>query len=138
MNPLIWLTAVAQVAVPLVLIAWFARRSPRGRTAWLLEATIVAAYLVAIALAGVWLLLPWHTSRVYAVLFALAALRSRAAIASPPPAAAAPAHPPDRRATLGLLRQGLRRRCGQRRPANLLRQTIECRLDLGLPVGIDD
>lgn len=103
MNPLIWLTAVAQVAVPLVLIAWFARRSPRGRTAWLLEATIVAAYLVAIALAGVWLLLPWHTSRVYAVLFALAALRSRAAIASPPPAAAAPAPAPDRRATLGLL-----------------------------------
>jgi hypothetical protein len=77
MNPLIWIPLLTQVLIPLALLAWFASRRQRSQSAWLIEAILVASYLVAIALAGLWLTLPWYLPLVYAALFVVGLLRGR-------------------------------------------------------------
>lgn len=76
MNPLEVLTLVLQGVIPLTLIAAVAFARPRGRASWLLGIGVAAAYLVAIALAGLWLVLPRSVVVGYAALLAAAAVVS--------------------------------------------------------------
>lgn len=69
MNPIVWIPLVTQLLIPLGLLAWLGSRRPRSRAARLLEALLVGGYLLAIALAGLWLTLPWYLAWVYAALF---------------------------------------------------------------------
>ncbi len=49
-----------QLLVPLALIAALALVRWRSRTTWALAAVAVGSYILALALAGLWLLLPWY------------------------------------------------------------------------------
>lgn len=63
---------VLQVLIPLALLAGLALGPARSRATWLTETIVVAAYLAAIAIAGMWLAIPWFMVGIYAALFALA------------------------------------------------------------------
>ena len=62
------LPLVAQVLLPVVLLAWQARGRSRSCATALAKTLFIAAYLVAIALVGLWLIVPWFLSVVYLVL----------------------------------------------------------------------
>ncbi len=51
--------ALLQLALPLVLIAWQAASRPGSRLEWALRTLGVGACIVALAVAGLWMLLPW-------------------------------------------------------------------------------
>jgi hypothetical protein len=72
----VWVPLLLQVLVALALLVWFAFGRPTSRTAWLLRAALVACYLVATAVGGLWLILPWYTPVIYHGLFLLALLRT--------------------------------------------------------------
>jgi hypothetical protein len=74
--PLMTVLLVAQVAIPLALLAWLAFARRHSRVAWGLEAVLVGTYLIALSAAGLWLVLPWALLWVYTALFALALARS--------------------------------------------------------------
>lgn len=76
MTFVVWLPLVLQLLVPVGLLVWLAFGRPTSRTGWLLRAVLVACYLVATAVGGQWLILPWYTPVIYAGLFLLAMLRS--------------------------------------------------------------
>jgi hypothetical protein len=59
------ITFLGQVAIPLGLVAWQWRS--RNRREWLLRALAAAAYTAFIAVAGLWLLLPWYLPYGYAL-----------------------------------------------------------------------
>jgi hypothetical protein len=71
-----WVPLIVQLIVPVGLLLWFAFGHHGSHAIRLLAAALVACYLVAIALAGLWLVLPWYLPAVYGVLFFLALLRS--------------------------------------------------------------
>ena len=77
------LPLVAQVLLPIVLLAWQARGRSRSCATALAKTLFIAAYLVAIALVGLWLIVPWFLSVVYLVVLAVVtvpvtrAMRSR-------------------------------------------------------------
>lgn len=77
MNPLVWIPLLTQLVIPVGLLLWLARRSDRSRSAWWLEAVFVASYILAIALAGLWLTLPWYLPLIYGGLFLAALVRGR-------------------------------------------------------------
>jgi hypothetical protein len=54
-----------QLAIPLLLVGWFARSGNASIFQWLAKATIVLLYLGAVHVAGLWLLLPWYTAAVF-------------------------------------------------------------------------
>lgn len=60
---------VAQIVLPLVLIAWLAIAPPRNLLGVSLQALVTAITLLAIARMGVWLFPPWWTPCVYGLLF---------------------------------------------------------------------
>lgn len=66
------LLILLQVLTPLALLAALALGPARSRATWLTETIVVASYLAAIAIAGMWLVIPWFMVGVYAALFALA------------------------------------------------------------------
>lgn len=66
------LNLVLQLAVPVLLICCIAFFPMRGRAAFWIQASATAAMLAAIALVGLWTMLPWWTPYVYALLFVLA------------------------------------------------------------------
>jgi hypothetical protein len=68
--------AILQATVPIALIVWLALGRPPTRAGWILRVVLVASYLVAIGLVGLWLALPWYTPVVYAGFMVLAAIRS--------------------------------------------------------------
>jgi hypothetical protein len=63
------LPIVTQVLAPLALLAWQAFGRETTRAAWVLKTTSIAAYLIAIVLAGLWLVAPWPLSIVYLLIF---------------------------------------------------------------------
>lgn len=68
------LPVVAQVVVPLLLLVWI-RRSPGGsRVAAILRIAAAGAYLTAIALAGLWLVVPQFFAFVYLAVLAVHAV----------------------------------------------------------------
>lgn len=66
------LPLVAQVLLPVVLLAWQARGRNRSCATALAKTLFIVAYLVAIALAGLWLIVPWWLSVVYLLVLAVA------------------------------------------------------------------
>jgi hypothetical protein len=56
-----------QVAGPLGLLLWMARGRNGSVGGWQVRTTLVLLYLGAMHLAGLWLLLPWYTAIVFAV-----------------------------------------------------------------------
>ena len=75
MPPLVWLPLMLQLVVPLGLIAVVGARA-RSRLPWSLRVLLAALYTALIAVAGVWLVLPWYLPLVYAVAILFAAIRS--------------------------------------------------------------
>ena len=55
----VWLPLVSQLVVPVSLLAWlaFGRHATKART--LVVNALVATYVVAIGIAGLWLVIPW-------------------------------------------------------------------------------
>ena len=72
-----WVPLVLQVLFALGLLAWLAFGRPESRTEWLLRSALVAGYLTATGVGGLWLILPWYTPVIYAGLFLAALLRSQ-------------------------------------------------------------
>lgn len=72
----VWAAFLSQVLVALGLLAWLTFGRPMSRTEWVIRALLVACYLVATAIGGLWLILPWCTPVIYDGLFLLAMLRS--------------------------------------------------------------
>jgi hypothetical protein len=54
-----------QVALPLVLLGWQAFGSERSFGWWLIKTATVVLYLIAVHVAGLWVLLPWYTGLVF-------------------------------------------------------------------------
>jgi murein DD-endopeptidase MepM/ murein hydrolase activator NlpD len=67
------LPLVAQVAVPIALLAWLWCFPGRNRAAVLLRVFMTAVYLAAVALASLWLVAPWILAIVYLAILALEA-----------------------------------------------------------------
>lgn len=63
----LWMPLVLQFVVPLLLLGWVARAGA-SRALTLGAAALAALYLLAIGLAGLWLVLPWWLPFVYAML----------------------------------------------------------------------
>jgi hypothetical protein len=72
----VWMPLFLQLLLPLGLLGWLAFGHPGSRLAWALGVCLVASYLAAITVAGLWLVFPWYTSVVYAVTLLFAALHS--------------------------------------------------------------
>jgi hypothetical protein len=73
----VWVPLMLQVLVALGLLAWLAFGGAASRTEWLLRSVLVACYLMATGVGGLWLILPWYTPVIYAGLFLLALLHSQ-------------------------------------------------------------
>jgi hypothetical protein len=65
-----------QLLVPLVLLGWLAFGRHHSHAAWLLKALLAGCYVIAIALGGLWLVLPWYLPLVYGVALLAALARS--------------------------------------------------------------
>lgn len=74
---MIWLI---QLVLPLTLLLWLAFRHARHKLVRLFQIVGTAAILLALHLAGLWIMLPWWTPWVYWALFIIALWRGR----SPP------------------------------------------------------
>lgn len=72
-----------QLLIPLGLLAWLGFGRARSRAGWVLGIALVGGYLVAVALAGLWLVLPPHLPVIYLALFVAALVRSRRALRAP-------------------------------------------------------
>jgi hypothetical protein len=87
MTAVVLIPLVLQLVVPLALIGWVALSRGFGRAPLLLDVAIAAAYVCAIAVAGLWLVLPWYLPAVYLALLGAAVmvrLRREAGSAEPP------------------------------------------------------
>ena len=71
--PSVWLVPlIAQLLAPLGLLAWLAFGSGCSRAACFAKAALVACYLVAAVIAGLWPIHPYYPISFYIVLFLLA------------------------------------------------------------------
>lgn len=68
MLEIAFITVVGQILLPLAMVIGLGRGRCGNRTEWLLHAAAVAAYLALIAVAGVWLLVPWYLPYGFAAL----------------------------------------------------------------------
>jgi len=66
------IVVLLQIVVPLVLIARLFEARRRSLLAWVLFAAGTVIYIAAIAVAGLWLTLPWYTALAYLFVVALA------------------------------------------------------------------
>lgn len=73
---MILLSLSLQGVLPLALIVWVALAWSASRASWYASVALAAALIAAITLAGLWLVLPWWITRVYAVLLVIAVIRS--------------------------------------------------------------
>jgi len=80
------LPLILQLIVPVALLAWLARSRHADRGRRRAVTTLCAAYVVAIALAGLWLVLPWWTPMVYLGVFAWLVVGHRIGRVPSPPA----------------------------------------------------
>ena len=88
MLELSFITVVGQILLPLALVIRLWRVACRSRAEWLLNALSAAAYLALIAVAGIWLLVPWYLPYGFALLASAAAASSwRRCMRSGPPGA---------------------------------------------------
>ena len=55
----VWLPLTTQLLIPLALIVWLARAGGGSKARLIATAALAAAYVVAIAIGGLWLVLPW-------------------------------------------------------------------------------
>ena len=76
MHPALLVPLVAQVLLPLGLVAWAGSRRHASRLGWALAVVLAGAWLVAIRLAGAWLVVPWYLPLVIVALLLAAMLRS--------------------------------------------------------------
>jgi hypothetical protein len=63
----VWLPLLLQLVFPLGLLAWSALGRPGNGLAWALRAATIGSYLVAIAVAGLWLVLPYYLPALYGI-----------------------------------------------------------------------
>lgn len=56
---------ILQLLIPLALLVWQGALPARSQIGWLLKTLAVLGYLVAIALAGLWMVVPWWTPYLY-------------------------------------------------------------------------
>ena len=63
-----------QVAVPVLLLGWFARGRSVSISGWLARATAIMLYLGAVHVAGLWMLVPWYTTAVFVMGLSVALL----------------------------------------------------------------
>lgn len=83
MLMLVWVPLVLQLLIPVGLILLIAGR-PANRLSWALSVLLGALYAALIAVAGIWLVLPWYLPLGYALGILLAAGRSgRRLVAAP-------------------------------------------------------
>ena len=68
MAEIAFITILGELLLPLALLSWSWRGICGNRVEWLLKTLSLAAYLVLIAVAGVWLLLPWYLPYGFAIL----------------------------------------------------------------------
>jgi len=73
MFAIYFLPLVTQVIAPLSLLAWLWFVPGRSRASALVRVFMTAAYLIAIAIAGLWLIVPWFLAILYMVILALQA-----------------------------------------------------------------
>lgn len=57
--------AIAEILMPLGLLVWLGKVSAKSQIDWGLKTILVLGYLVAIALAGLWLSIPWWIPYLY-------------------------------------------------------------------------
>jgi hypothetical protein len=72
----VWVPLILQLLIPLGLLAWLTFGRPTSRASWLLRGLVVACYVTATAVGGLWLILPWYTPVIYGALLFLAVRRS--------------------------------------------------------------
>ncbi|MDJ0724699.1 MAG: peptidoglycan DD-metalloendopeptidase family protein [Prochloraceae cyanobacterium] len=58
-----------QLLIPLGLLFWQGRSSTKNKLGWLIETLAVGGYLVTLAIAGLWLALPWWLAYIYLILW---------------------------------------------------------------------
>jgi hypothetical protein len=75
---------IAQLLVPLGLLIWQERSPTASQAGWVLKTLLVLGYLVAIALAGLWMVIPWWIPYLYlAIWLVLAAVTLQRAMRQP-------------------------------------------------------
>jgi hypothetical protein len=72
----VWVPFIVQFLVATGLLCWLAFGKPASRMAWLLRALLVAAYVTATGIGGLWLVLPWWMPFLFGGLLAVAGVRS--------------------------------------------------------------
>lgn len=71
-----FITVIGQILLPMALVVRLGRGTCRNRAEWLIHTIAVAAYLALIAVAGIWLLVPWYLPYGFAILALAAAAAS--------------------------------------------------------------
>lgn len=71
-----------QIFLPQIGLFWVWRGNVRSRAGWLLKTIIVGVYIIDIALAGLWLYLPWLTPAFYMLLLFSASYQAYRTVAS--------------------------------------------------------
>lgn len=56
---------IAQILIPLGLLIWQGISHAKSQIGWVLKTALVLGYLTAIALAGLWIAIPWWTPYLY-------------------------------------------------------------------------
>jgi hypothetical protein len=64
----LWVPLFTQLVIPLALLAWLSRTRPRSQAIVAVGWVMTALYLLAIGLAGLWLVLPWYLPVLYGLL----------------------------------------------------------------------
>lgn len=68
MAEIAFITLIGETLLPLAQLAWLWRGACRSRCEWLLQVLSFGTYLGLIAIAGIWLLLPWYLPYGFGVL----------------------------------------------------------------------
>ena len=76
MHSAVLIPLVAQVLLPLGLVAWSGSRRHASRLGWALTVVLAGGWIVAVRLAGAWLVVPWDLPLVFAALLLAAIPRS--------------------------------------------------------------
>lgn len=71
-----FITVIGQILLPMALVTRLGRGMCRNRLEWLIHTISVGAYLALIAVAGIWLLVPWYLPYGFAILASAAAAAS--------------------------------------------------------------
>jgi hypothetical protein len=75
---------IIQLVIPLGLLVWQGKSSSNSQLGWSLKTIAVLGYLVALALAGLWLVIPWWVSYLYLALWLVLAIVTRQSLRQQP------------------------------------------------------